>query len=272
MSKIKECNCKICNNKSEFIFEAKILNKYDVCYYQCSICEFIQTEEPYWISEAYESTITGFDIGYVSRNIQLAEIVNRMLSFFDFNSKASYIDYGGGYGLFVRKMRDNGFDFYRQDIYCDNIFSKEFDINDIDIKSNFELLTTFEVFEHLVNPIDEIEKMLKYSTSILFSTELQPKIKFNSTKDWRYFVPEFGQHISLYSYKTLEYLAEKYNLNLYSNNKNLHLLTPKKFIINPINFSYWIQTFIDVLFSRHFNNKKSLINTDLIKLNKKFFG
>jgi len=38
----------------------------------------------------------------------------------------------------------------------------------------YELVSAFEVFEHLVNPLEEIERMLRLSDSILFSTLLVP--------------------------------------------------------------------------------------------------
>jgi hypothetical protein len=44
---------------------------------------------------------------------------------FDANNR--FIDYGGGYGLFVRLMRDAGFDYYWFDKFCDNVLSKGFE-------------------------------------------------------------------------------------------------------------------------------------------------
>lgn len=49
--------CKICGKENKFIFKAKILKKYDVSYFHCENCGFLQTEEPHWLSEAYKSPI-----------------------------------------------------------------------------------------------------------------------------------------------------------------------------------------------------------------------
>jgi len=46
-------------------------------------------------------------------------------------------------------------------------------------------------------------------------------------QDWWYYGLDHGQHISFYSEKTFEFIAEKYNLN-YSNLGGLHLLSEKK--------------------------------------------
>ena len=142
---------------------------------------------------------------------------------FDFDRK--FIDYGGGYGIFVRLMRDVGLDFYWHDTHCQNLFAQQFEA---DFNRNYHLLTAFEIFEHLRDPIQELDKMLKISDNILFSTELLPEKKIPAPEEWWYYGLEHGQHISFYSKKTLEYIAAKYNLNFYSNNKEMHFLTKKK--------------------------------------------
>ena len=57
--------CKICGSEASSFDSARILRKYDVDYFECPYCGFIQTEEPYWLTEAYSSAITSSDIGLV---------------------------------------------------------------------------------------------------------------------------------------------------------------------------------------------------------------
>jgi len=253
--------CKICNSSSDTIFEAQVLFKYDVKYFQCSNCKFIQTEEPYWLEEAYSSAITDLDLGYVTRNILFSELTRKTINH-AFAKKSSFLDYGGGYGMFVRLMRDKGFDFYREDKYCENLFSNHFDIDDLKVKKKFELLTSFEVFEHLVNPLDEIEKMMQFSDNLLFSTELQPDKKFASAKDWWYFSPEIGQHVALFSKNALLEVAKKYNFKFYTSKYNVHLLTRKKFRINPLTYPSYSNLIKDKLLKRNFSNPRSLLMKD----------
>lgn len=225
-------NCKVCRGSTENIFTTLVLTKYDVQYYQCTNCEFIQTEDPYWLNEAYESAITKLDIGLVSRNIHFSDIVK---GFFDkgiFDDRGVFLDYAGGYGLFVRMMRDLGLNFFRQDSYCENIFAKHFDIEDLPKDKIFDVLTAFEVFEHLVDPREELQKMLKLSDTVIFSTLLQPGN--NLTPDsWWYFTPQTGQHIALYSKDSLRFLAKEFDLNFYSNGVNLHIFSKKELPIDP---------------------------------------
>ena len=255
-------NCKICDNQTKFLFKKKVLNKYDSEYFQCENCGFIQVKNPHWLKKSYESAISSLDTGLVSRNLYFQQKTEEIiLENFDYHKK--FIDYGGGYGLFVRLMRDAGFNFYRQDLYCKNLFAQHFDINDLERNNKqFELLTAFELFEHFENPITEIEKMLKFSNSILFSTELQPK-NINNYKDWWYFSPESGQHISFYTKKSLEEISKRFNLNLYTNNKTFHLLIKKTLKSNPFknrneNLIYKIRKKISNLISPENNIKKSI--------------
>lgn len=217
--------CKICAEETSFVFENTVLNKYKVGYYQCNSCLFLQTENPFWLDEAYKSAITSLDLGLVYRNLFLAPIIKTVFDIW-FNKAGYYLDYGGGYGLLVRMMRDRGLRFFRQDKFCENLFAKYFDLEDLGESKHFEAVTTFEVFEHLENPIYEIEKMMAYSKNILFTTDLIPDNV--ELKNWHYLVPEVGQHIALYHKKSLEHIAKKFNLNLCSNGTNIHLLTEKK--------------------------------------------
>jgi hypothetical protein len=219
-------NCLICQNKSNFLFKGNILNKYDVSYFQCGFCNFIQTEKPYWLNEAYKEAISSLDFGVVQRNNFFSGVTEQLIKkYFDNNGK--FLDYGGGYGLFSRLMRDKEFDFYNYDLYCQNIFARDFAISDLSAEINFEMITAFEVFEHLLNPLETIKTLFKYSDSVLFSTDLVPEKALNKTGDWWYFVPESGQHISFFSIKSLEIIAREVNCNIYSNGTNLFLLTRK---------------------------------------------
>jgi hypothetical protein len=253
--------CKICQHETVVLFSAKVLSKYDVEYFKCHHCNFIQTQDPYWLSESYEEAITDLDIGYVGRNISLSEIVTLLIKITG-HKRSRFVDYGGGYGLLVRLLRDKGYDFYRQDIHCKNIFANNFDVTDLSSSDTFQMVTAFEVFEHLDNPIDEIEKMFKYADTILFSTVLQPSSILKATKDWWYFAPETGQHIAFYHRSTLEYLAQRFQCELYSDDAGLHMLTKKPMAINAVKLVSRIFWLINKVFSRHFENRKGLTSTD----------
>lgn len=54
--------CSICFKENNILFKRLILNKYQVNYYKCTDCDFIQTEKPFWLKEAYNNAITDLDI------------------------------------------------------------------------------------------------------------------------------------------------------------------------------------------------------------------
>lgn len=255
--KKSEVVCKICGDKSVKIFDAEVLGKYSVDYYQCQGCKFIQTEDPYWLSEAYSSAITAIDVGLIYRNLQLSESIPAILEHLP-NPYGSFLDYGGGYGIFVRIMRDKGYDFYLYDSYADNLFAKYFELENYKKEQSFESVTAFEVFEHLENPVEELKKMLSLSDTVIFSTELQSARSFSSASDWWYFAPETGQHVVFFSKESLESLADQYNLKLYTNNINLHVLTRSKLMQDPFNRSVKAKpTLIKRLVSRFMNKNTS---------------
>lgn len=225
--------CKICNHDSLKIFEKTVLCKYHVGYYQCSNCSFVQTDEPFWLEEAYNNAITSLDIGILIRNSFLIEHVSKIIDSC-YREGEVFLDYAGGYGLFARSMRDIGYDFYRQDVYCENLFANYFDIEDTDIKK-FDIVTAFEVFEHLPKPLIEIEGILQYSDHLIFSTEVVPD-KRDDIENWVYISQETGQHIAFYSEKSLKIIAEKFNKNYYRKG-NLHIYTTKTFTEDQIEYA-----------------------------------
>ncbi len=217
--------CKICNSTTKQVFTSKILKKYDVKYFKCNNCGYLFTEDPFWLDEAYSRSINLSDTGLLDRNIYFSKVLS-VLIFFCFDKKGYFLDYAGGYGVFTRLMRDIGFDFYWHDPYTQNLFANGFE-KDLKSNSRFELLTAFEVFEHLVNPKEELEKMLGFSNTIIFSTELMPQ-EVPDPKDWWYYGFNHGQHVSFYSEKTLNTLANQFKLNYY-NVDEIHILTKRKF-------------------------------------------
>jgi hypothetical protein len=220
-----DAECRICAAAARPFATAKVLRKYDVRWFECPSCGFVQSEEPYWLAEAYSDPIADIDLGSYYRCDTYSKITKSViLSFFD--PAARFVDYGGGYGLFVRAMRDKGFDFSRQDSYCRNLFAQGFDVKEAPAKK-FELLTAWEVFEHLADPSAEVERMLGYSDNFFFTTELLPAHR-PKPGDWWYYALNHGQHISIYTLRSLEVIAERHGLHLRTDGERLHLLSKKR--------------------------------------------
>jgi hypothetical protein len=162
----------------------------------------------------------------MQRNLLFSEIT-ALIIFFLFDSKGVFLDSAGGYGIFTRLMRDIGFDFYWNDLFTKNLLARGFEESKIKNKK-IELLTSFECFEHFADPIREIEKLLVKSENILFSTTVLPE-PVPDKDSWWYYGFSHGQHISFYRVDTLRTIADKFGLKFYTNGKNIHLFTKKRF-------------------------------------------
>jgi hypothetical protein len=216
-------SCRVCARPAVPRFEATVLGRHPVRYFQCSECGYLQTEEPTWLAEAYCEAINVVDTGLVERNLRFAE-ETALLLFHFFDRGGKFVDWAGGTGLFTRLMRDAGFDFRWFDPYATNVHARGFEARPDE--REVELVTTFESFEHFVQPAEELERMLAMSRTVLFSTELLPS-PAPPPGDWWYYGLDHGQHIGFFERRTLERLAARHHLRLYAWGP-LHLLTDRE--------------------------------------------
>ncbi|NUS96907.1 MAG: class I SAM-dependent methyltransferase [Gemmatimonadaceae bacterium] len=213
--------CRVCGADASYFATARVLRRYDVRYYRCVVCRAVQTEQPYWLDEAYTTALTAADVGAVQRKIQLAEQAAAIIETHA-DPAGAFLDYGGGHGLFVRLMRDKGFNFRWTDHYAANNYAIGFDAPEG--QGGFSLITAFEVAEHLVTPRDTIRALMGRGDALLFSTELLPE-PVPKPDEWWYYVLAGGQHITLYAKSTLAVIAAQLGLRWTTNGRNLHLLT-----------------------------------------------
>ncbi len=246
--------CNICSSECNEVFEGKILKKYDVKYYLCPICKHLQTEKPYWLNEAYLNPIAKEDTGILKRNYDNRIITSAVIEGF-FNSDLKFLDYAGGWGILTRLMRDDGYDFVWIDKYSENLFAKGFEYNK---KDKIELITAFEVLEHLENPLHELEELFQISPNLLFSQPLLP-YPIPKIGNWWYYTPETGQHISFYDKTTLKYLAKYFNKNYVFYN-DFHLFSDKT--ISQKDFSTIIKNSY-YIYLKQTGKRKSKISEDL---------
>jgi hypothetical protein len=204
-------SCKICGGVSPFFGETKVLRKLDVRYFRCERCGFIQTEEPYWLVEAYSTAIANQDVGIMQRNLVNCELTSAVLNLF-FPKISSAVDFGAGHGVLVRLMRDRGFNFYWSDLHATNDYARGFERKE---GSTFDFLTAFEVLEHLNDPVSDLAKLMELSDNVFVSTLIVPQ-PAPGLSDWWYYAPMSGQHISFYTKDALRLLADRFGRSLLS--------------------------------------------------------
>lgn len=161
---------------------------------------------PTWLDEAYASPIAALDIGLLDRCVLLSHITAAVLKAQRLR-RGPFLDWAGGYGTLTRLMRDRGYPFEHSDPYTQNIFAVGHEAGDVE-SSRFELITAFEVLEHLVDPVGELATVAGATDLFLTTTHVLPE-PAPKPGEWWYYTPETGQHMTLYTPKSLEILADR---------------------------------------------------------------
>lgn len=220
--------CRVCGNESSIALRGKLL-EFDVTYFECSACGYVQTENPHWLSAAYAEPINIFDTGILARNLVNARIVLGTMWLLG-KCEGRLVDCAGGYGILVRLLRDFGVDALWSDPYCKNFTARGFEYT----KGCADLVTAFEAFEHFENPRAELDRCFSISPNILFSTLIIPDPAPEHEK-WWYYGKEHGQHIGFFRIRTLKKLAQQYGKHLLSDGLSFHIMTDR-----PVNSALWL--------------------------------
>ena len=250
-------DCRICRGISESFARAIVMGRYDVEYFRCRDCQFIQTEQPYWLDEAYGDSIISTDVGMISRNERFARITDRLLSY-AYPRAFQCLDYCGGYGVFTRMMRDRGHHFLHSDPHCENLFAAGLDANAEE--SEYDFATAFEVFEHFVDPHRELTTLDRTAEHWFVSTNLVPD-PAPLPDQWWYYALESGQHVSLWSQRSMQAVAYHYGRTLVSH-RGLHLFSKTE--VKPS----WIKFLLRDRASRFldpFRRRRSLLEDDFLR-------
>ncbi len=196
-------------------------------YYRiCNNCEFVfapefrNWEDCTFLEKIYNKDYLTVDPDYTS--IRPKNNFDLLTHLFGPNkAHIKHLDYGGGNGLLSNLLKQNGW----ETNFYDPFPKKSKNIIDLE-KAN--LITAFEVFEHVPTPItlmDNLLTLLSEDGIVLFSTLVTDgNIKKNERINWWYAAPRNG-HISLFSRKSLELLCSQYHLKFGSFNNGLHFFS-----------------------------------------------
>ncbi len=197
------------------------LSGYPIYYRRCRNCGFaFTTAFDAWDTNTFRRHI--YNEEYVTVDPDYAEVRpsgNAKLvagSFPEARASISILDYGGGEGLFAARLREQGFTATTFDPFSGFNQTPE---------GKFDLVTSFEVMEHVPSPKSTVATMvslLKEPGAILFSTLVQPAEFETIGLNWWYASPRNG-HISLYSTQALARLFSPHGMKVASFSPDLHI-------------------------------------------------
>jgi 2-polyprenyl-6-hydroxyphenyl methylase/3-demethylubiquinone-9 3-methyltransferase len=192
-----------------------------IYYRRCQRCSFIFTTAfDAWDFEAFRRNIYNDDYVIVDPDyVEVRPAGNATViaqSFADAKASMTILDYGGGAGLLAAQLREQGF---TADTYDPFSEFKELPAEP------FDLITCFEVMEHVPSPqktVAEMVGLMKKPGAILFSTLVQPANIASIGLNWWYASPRNG-HISLYTTASLATLFAAHGMKVGSFSENLHI-------------------------------------------------
>jgi hypothetical protein len=196
--------CRFCGSPSEPFAEAPVLGRHLATYLRCPTCGSVHVPEPHWLDEAYSSAIAATDLGLAARAVRTSQATTLVIRRF-FPRATKFLDFGAGNGLFVRLMRDAGFDFSWSDLHATNLFAQGFEATSA---ASYDLVTAFEVLEHLESPFETFAALRSQAPVILFSTLLLPD-PTPRPDEWWYYTRDTGQHITFATRAGIEHLAAR---------------------------------------------------------------
>ena len=194
-----------------------------ITYVRCDNCAFCFAPEiSNWPIEEFERRIYNdeyvlVDPDYIEDRPKTS--AQSLIAMFGERTRAiKHLDYGGGSGLLSRLLGEAGW----QSISYDPFVNRDTDIRQL---GNFDLITVFEVFEHVPDVhtlMSNLRSLLSPNGIILFSTLLSDgNIHSKQKLSWWYASPRNG-HISLFSRKSLSILAQQNEFSFGSFSAGFH--------------------------------------------------
>jgi hypothetical protein len=193
-----------------------------IYYTLCDSCGFCCAPEiASWQIEEFENKI--YNDEYIKVDPDYVDLRTRsnatnLIEMFKQYQNIKHLDYGGGDGLLSTLLCEAGFDSSSYDPFV----NKNVNISEV---GTFDLITAFEVFEHVPDVhslIANLTSLVDEKGIILFSTLLTDgNIVKNNRLTWWYAAPRNG-HISLFSRSSLSVIAHQYGFNFGSFNQGFH--------------------------------------------------
>nr|WP_298001607.1 class I SAM-dependent methyltransferase [uncultured Flavobacterium sp.] len=205
-------NCTLCNT---FLSE-----KADEEYYICQNCYAYLKRDDLYFNEANEKNHYeqhNNDVNDTGYQNFTAPVTNTILEYCSTDMLG--LDYGCGKGpVITHQLKAKGFliDLYDPYFYPDTSY----------LHKTYDYIFSCEVFEHFYHPFDEITKLRKLLNPgglLIIKTHL-----FNNQTDFKnWYYRKDQTHVFIYTFKTLEYIAEHFGFDIVRLSEKLVVLRKK---------------------------------------------
>ncbi len=216
--------CRVCRAASHRVFELTLVDRHRAGYYYCESCGFTQTERPMWLEEAYAEPIHRSDTGVIERNLDAQGVVAVFTSLARIKDGLC-VDYGGGYGVFTRLMRDIGVRFLHHDPLSQNLLARGFEWE----SGRPVLCTALEVLEHFVDPVAEFSRINQMGPEFVIASTVVNAAEGPPDPDWWYLAPQSGQHVGFFQKRTLSLLGQENGFPHVLSGSMYHLFSRRPF-------------------------------------------
>lgn len=229
------CPCKICGSPAPLFGVVDFhqscadirgvqfrLSGLPIYYRRCSNCSFLFTDAfDDWSLEQFKTHIYNEDYKLVdpdyseSRPRENAGAVARLWG--PLRHETRVLDFGGGNDTLCAALREAGF---AAAVTYDPMVPQYA----MRPAGKFDLVTSFETFEHLPDPLAGIRSIVELTADpglIFFSTVLQPADFDRQRLSWWYVGPRNG-HVSLFSRKALTLAWERHGYKVATLGDNFH--------------------------------------------------
>ena len=255
--------CIICSSECSRSFIVKIQNKRNADLYSCTNCGFSFYPNQDWIKESFSEELNSLDLGSVGRVLLASDFLGEFIRS-EKLSDANFLDYGGGYGLQTRIMRDRGFNFKNFDPHTQPLISRYFTGEP---SGHYNLVSLIEVSLHFEDPISEFTKLMELGDYLVF-TSVVPGKDFGP--DWWYITGESGQHIAFYPLSSLKEIANQLGVLFSSDGKLFHVFHKKPLRIKTrvllrsryLMFAFAIIRYAATYFMKALGRNNSLLQQD----------
>ncbi|MFQ5666299.1 MAG: class I SAM-dependent methyltransferase [Candidatus Binatia bacterium] len=205
--------CRICGGGLRPAFHGTLLGDVPVTYYLCRDCHSLLLPHPWWLARAYTSVpVPDPDYGLVQRTLFVQATLRRMRFVGLLPQACRSLDHGAGRGLLVQLLLDHGYDAWGYDPISTPCFAEGRIARELPA-GRFDLITSIEVSEHLLDPVgvlSHLRSLLAPKGLLVLSTELFDEHQHDAS--WSYLAQEHGQHVTLFSRSGLHRAAERAGL------------------------------------------------------------